>query len=267
VTGVIGTVLLRRLGGAETYAPAMGGLTAAERFAFDVAGYLVRRGALRGREVKALNAAVDELALPPPGRDVPSQRFGGHLHRSPAFVALLDHPAVFDVLVELCGPVLRLDHAYGIVMAPGTGGLGLHGGGTPFDPAQFYVVNGGRISCGLVAVQWSLVDHPAGAGGFRCVPGSHKASFPLADPVPPELVVDVPLAAGDVVIFTEALTHGTAPWRAPHERRTLLYKYSPGNSSWGKDEVLPPALAPMLSERQRLLFEPPYVAYRRPLTR
>ena len=65
--------------------------------------------------------------------------------------------AAYDVLVELCGPVLRLDHAYGIVMAPGTTGLGLHGGGTPFDPAQFYVVNGGRISCGLVAVQWSLV--------------------------------------------------------------------------------------------------------------
>ena len=42
--------------------------------------------------------------------------------------------------------MLRLDHAYGIVMASGTGGLGLHGGGTPFDPAQFYVVNGGRIS-------------------------------------------------------------------------------------------------------------------------
>jgi len=244
----------------------VGGLTASERYAFDVAGYLVRRGVLRPKELAALNAAVDALALPVPGDDLASQRFAGHLHRSAAFVALLDHPAVFDVLVEVCGPVLRLDHAYGIVMAPGTGGLGLHGGGTPFDPAQFYVVNGGRVSCGLVAVQWCLVDHPPGAGGFRCVPGSHKAAFPPPDPVPPELVVDVPLAAGDVVIFTEALTHGTAPWRAAHQRRTLLYKYSPGNSSWGKDEVLPPALAPMLTPRQRLLFEPPYVAYRRPLT-
>ena len=244
----------------------MGGLTASERYAFDIAGYLVRRGALIPSEVTALNLAVDALALPAAADDLASQRFANHLHRARSFVALLDHPAVFDVLVELCGPVLRLDHAYGIVMAPGTGGLGLHGGGTPFDPAQFYVVNSGRISCGLVAVQWCLVDHPAGAGGFRCVPGSHKASFPLADSIPPELVVDVALAAGDVVIFTEALTHATAPWRAPHQRRTLLYKYSPGNSSWGKDEVLPPALAPMLTERQRLLFEPPYVAYRRPLT-
>jgi hypothetical protein len=243
------------------------GLTASERYAFDIAGYVVRHGALSSRELATLNAAVDALVLPAAGHDLASQRFSGHLPRSPAFVALLDHPAVFDVLAELCGPVLRLDHAYGIVMAPGTGGLGLHGGGTPFDPAQFYVVNGGRVSCGLVAVQWCLVDHPPGAGGFRCVPGSHKASFPLPDPVPPELVVDVALGAGDVVVFTEALTHGTAPWRAAHQRRTLLYKYSPGNSSWGKDEVLPPALAPKLTDRQRLLFEPPYVAHRRPLTR
>src|SRR3954452_18774058 len=225
----------------------MGGLKASERYAFDVAGYLVRRGALRPSEVAALNDAVDAMRVRP-GDDIGSQRFSGHLHRSPAFVALLDHPAVFDVLVELCGPVLRLDHAYGIVMAPGTSGLGLHGGGTPFDPAQFYVVNGGRISCGLVAVQWSLVDHPAGAGGFRCIPGSHKASFPMTDPVPSELVADVALGAGDLLVFTEALTHATAPWQGPHERRTLLYKYSPGNSSWGKDEVLARRLASMLTE-------------------
>ena len=98
----------------------MGGLTASERYAFDVAGYLVRRGALKRRELAELNAAVDALHVPEPGDDIASQRFGGHLHRSRAFVALLDHPAVFDVLVELCGPVLRLDHSYGIVMRAGT---------------------------------------------------------------------------------------------------------------------------------------------------
>jgi ectoine hydroxylase-related dioxygenase (phytanoyl-CoA dioxygenase family) len=150
-------------------------------------------------------------------------------------------------------------------MAPDTEGLGLHGGGTPFDAAQFYVVQAGRISCGLVAVQWCLVDHPPAGGGFRCVPGSHRASFAPPEAMPDELVVDVALGAGDVLIFSEALTHATARWRVPHERRTLLYKYSPGNSAWGKDEVLPAELAPRLTERQRLLFEPPYVAYRRSL--
>jgi len=244
----------------------MAALTDAERYAFDIRGYLVRRQALTTAEVATLNAAVDALRLTPPGPSIQSQRFSGHLASSPAFVALLDHPAVFDIVVELCGPALRLDHTYGIVMAPGTSGLGLHGGGTPFDPAQFYVVNGGRISCGLVAVQWALVDHRPGEGGFCCVPGSHKASFPFPPAPLPSLAVEVPLTAGDVVIFTEALVHGTLPWRGPDDRRTLLYKYSPGNSSWGKDETLPAGLAPLLSERQRLLFEPPYVAYRRPVS-
>ena len=28
------------------------------------------------------------------------------------------------------------------------------------------------------------------------------------------------------LIFTEALSHGCAPWRAAHQRRTLLYRFS-----------------------------------------
>ena len=35
--------------------------------------------------------------------------------------------------------------------------------------------------------------------------------------------------AGDAVIFTEALTHGTKDWRGTHERRAFLYKYNPGH--------------------------------------
>jgi hypothetical protein len=242
-------------------------MTERERWWFDVHGYLVRRAALTAREVAELNRAVDALGVPRPGESIQSQRFKHHLHTDPSFVALLDHPAVFDVLVELCGHGLRLDHTYGIVMAPGTSGLQLHGGGAPFDPAQFYVVDRSGISCGLVAVQWVLRDQPAGSGGFCCVPGSHHASFPLPADVglDDEANVEVPLAAGDVVVFTEALTHGTLTWRGPYDRRTLLYKYSPGSSSWGKDETYDASLWPKLSPRQRLLFEPPYVAYRHQL--
>ncbi len=248
------------------YPGAVARLSDRERFELDVRGFLVRRGVLGARDLSALTAAVDALRLPPARDTIQSQRFRDHLHTSPAFVALLDHPAVIDVVLELCGPGARLDHAYGIVMSPGTSGLHLHGGAVPFDHAQFYVTAGGAISCGLVAAQWALVDHPPGAGGFCCVPGSHKAAFPspplaLDDP----MVVEVPMRAGDVVLFTEALTHGTLPWRGPGQRRTLLYKYSPGSSSWGRDERYDERLWPMLTERQRLLLEPPYVAYRRQL--
>ncbi len=37
-----------------------------------------------------------------------------------------------------------------------------------------------------------------------------------------------------VVIFNEALVHGTLPWRpADRMRRSILFKYSPGFMSWG----------------------------------
>jgi ectoine hydroxylase-related dioxygenase (phytanoyl-CoA dioxygenase family) len=235
-----------------------------ERYRFDVQGFLVRRGVLDRGEIEALNAAVDVLGVPPPGPDLSSQRFSGHLPVARRFRDLIDHPAVLEVVRETCGPNVRLDHTYGIVMSPGTSGLGLHGGATPFDPAQYYRVDGGRIHTGLVAAQWALVDHPAGGGGFMCVPGSHKAGFPLPSPFDPDLVAEVPLAAGDVVLFTEALTHGTLPWQGPHERRTLLYKYSPGNSAWGHVDW-PAGLLELCTPRQQLLLQPPSVGRHRPV--
>ena len=66
--------------------------------------------------------------------------------------------------------------------------------------------------------------------------------------------------AGSAVIFTETLAHGTLPWRAPYERRSILYKYSPGALSYSR-RYLPDGLADHLDElspSQRALLEPPY---------
>ena len=180
---------------------------------------------------------------------------------------LVDHDAVLDVVRELCGPQVRLDHAYGIVMAPGTAGLGLHGGGVPFDPAQYYLVDSTGIHTGLIAVQWAISDHAQGEGGFCCIPGSHKAHFgkPASIGSTHSLVREVPLQPGDVVMFTEALTHGTLPWTAPHQRRSLLYKYSPGSSSWDRRPPCAANAMSELTERQRRLCQPPSVAWHEPV--
>lgn len=242
-----------------------GAMTDAERYRFDLHGFLVRRGALTVGEVEALNAAVDVLAVPTPGPSIESQRFSNFLSVTRRFRDLIDHPAVLGVVRETCGANVRLDHAYGIVMSGGTSGLGLHGGGMPFDPAQYYRVDGGRISTGLVAAQWALVDHPPGEGGFICVPGSHKAGFIPPAALDTDLVLHVPMAAGDVAIFSEALTHGTAPWRRAELRRTLLFKYSPGHSAWSADPW-PPELFDLCTPRQRLLLQPPSVGRHQPVT-
>ena len=67
--------------------------------------------------------------------------------------------------------------------------------------------------------------------------------------------------AGSVVIFTEALCHGTAPWTGKHQRRSLLFKYTPGWESWNAEVAEPPQNVE-LTFRQRRLFEPPYFPHR-----
>ncbi len=237
----------------------------AERFRFDLQGFLVRRGALSAGEVAALGAAIDVVGVSPPGPDLASQRFSGFLSVARRFRDLIDHPAVLDIVRETCGSHVRLDHAYGIVMATGTSGLSLHGGAATFDPAQYYVTSGPRIHTGLVAAQWALVDHPPGSGGFVCIPGSHKAAFALPGGPDADLLVQVPLHAGDVVVFGEALIHGTQAWRAPYERRTLVYKYSPGSSAWSASPWTD-ELRAMCTPRQRLLLQPPSVGGHQPIT-
>src|SRR5437016_13851566 len=50
--------------------------------------------------------------------------------------------------------------------------------------------------------------------------------------------------------------HGTAPWRADHERRTLLYKYCVSHMAWSRARVLPPPDVTLTPRQQALLTEP-----------
>jgi hypothetical protein len=242
------------------------GLTEEQRYLLDLQGYVVLPGVLDADQVAHLHRVLDERRLPNPGTSIESQRFNGFLAWDEAFRDLLVHPQVLPVMAEMVGDRLRLDHCYGIVMAPGTDGLGLHGGATPFDAAQYALHRDGRMHHGLSVAMYALVDADEHQGGFLCVPGSHKANHPL--PRGAEhlgIARSVPHRAGDVIVFTEALTHGTARWLAPVERRHLLYKYSPGHLSWAVPQPIPADLEPLLDDRQRALLGPPSVASRQPL--
>jgi len=240
-----------------------------ERYLFDLWGYWVVEDVLSVDELAVLNAMIDQRNYPEPDETIQSQRFGGFLDwEGDAFRNLLNHPHIMPYLKELIGSKFRLDHAYGILMRKGNAGGTLHGGGTPYDPAQYYVFRNGKMYNGLTVVSWALTDALPGQGGFCCVPGSHKSNFPCPSnfrPVAhnPKCMVGVHQKAGDVVIFTEALTHGTLPWNADHPRRSILFKYSPGHSAWGAGRYSDSLREKMTSEDQRLLLEPPYVHNRK----
>ena len=76
-------------------------------------------------------------------------------------------------------------------------------------------------------------------------------------------VVQPVATAGDALFFTEALIHGTAPWNAGHERRTFLYKYSPGHNSFSHtyykiEDYFNP------TDQQRRILSPPSVGGKQP---
>jgi len=240
-----------------------------ERYLFDLNGYLAVRGALSAAVLAELNALMDErIAHDVPG-DATTHRFGDVLDWGPAVRTLIDHEPMLPYLEEILGADFRLDHDYADLIRSGKGPIGtrLHGGAMPFDPGQSYTFIEGRPRSGLLVIAYNLRDVGPNDGGFGCVPGSHKANLPF-----PEdwreleedrdgLVRAVTGPAGTAIIFTEAMTHGTLPWRGTGERRTLFFKYDPAAYAWGAafyDRDRWPDLTP----RQRAILESPNARYR-----
>lgn len=239
-----------------------------EQYLFDLQGYLVVPDALVGEQVGTLNAALDRDISDQMGSDERTHRFGRLLARDPTFRELIDNPRLTPYLEAILGPGFRLDHDYADVIRSGLGPIGaaLHGGGTPFTPAEYYHVRDGRIHSGLAVVAYNLRDVGPEDGGFACVPGSHKSAFPfpdewrdLSDPHP--VVRRVTGPAGTAIIFSEALTHGTLPWKGREERRTVFMKYSPSPISYAA-RYYDAQEYPDLSERQKAILEPPNARYR-----
>ena len=236
-----------------------------DRYVFDNHGYLVLPGVLSADEVAEINAALDRCVQWPPASGLPKEEISGWLGADSALRALIDHERVLPYLTEWLSPAARLDHYYAIFADAGTPPHTLHLGATPHVPGCTYGVHNGRIHSGLLVVSWALTDLPDGEGGFVCVPGSHKANFPCprevaaVDGAPPNTCVQVPMQAGDAILFTEAMTHGARAWNAPFTRRSLLFKYMPGHMAWSPGAPLTPGLLEVLTPRQRKMLEPPYI--------
>ena len=241
-----------------------------QQYLFDIQGYLVIEDVLSAQEITAFNQLLDENEVPAPGQ---TQRFGsapdgpGFLDWGQPFCDLLDHPAILPILRMRLGDCFRLDRIYGMSMQAGMGRGSLHAdyGATAPDagvqPGEYYAFRDNQIYNGFIVVTWNLCDTGPDLGGFCCIPGSHKSNYR----VPPQIAeapeaapcVMMPEApAGSVIMFTEALTHGTAAWHAAHERRSLLYKYCVSHIAWTSGRVQPPPRVD-LTARQQILFREP----------
>jgi hypothetical protein len=239
-------------------------LTDEEKFMFDLEGYVVLKNVLTRAECEDYIQMADAVWPPQPDDDK-VRRTEKISQWGQPFLDLIDHPLVLPHLVELLGNRMRADHDYCIFMDKGGVRNQLHGGPRLFETDHWYHYQDGVMRNGLTVATWNLTDAPEGAGGFTCVPGSHKSTFMrnLPDDVrrfdrSPHYVRQPPMEAGDVLIFTEALIHGTQPWQADHQRRTLLFKYSPPHSTW---TIKPYDIAnyPGATDQQKRLMAPPSV--------
>jgi len=273
-------------------------MDAYEKYFFDINGYVVVEDMLTAAEVAALNEAIDHnpdqiqlregeqllsgAAKQHGGRAAPNLK-GTHGRGDimnilnwpqpwcQPFRDLLSHPRALRYMLELIGDGFRYGNANGISMTAGAEGFLFHGGGSPRS-SYFYHFQDGRMWNGLMAVCYQLSDVNPGDGGYACIPGSHRANYPCPEDVRrleahPEWFKHLPLKAGSALVFTEALTHGTLPWKGSHERRTLLYRYGTGHMVYGSGPGVHPggyeSFKNELTPLQRALMEPPY-ASRRP---
>jgi ectoine hydroxylase-related dioxygenase (phytanoyl-CoA dioxygenase family) len=246
-----------------------------EKYIFDLNGYRVLRGVLSPEQVARCNEAIDRHAdqlvaherqfegdSKALASDVRQHWLSGMLGWDrpwcEPFRELLVHARVRPYLTEILGAGYRLNEGPDLVtMTKGCAGHYLHGGGIERpDFTQTYMWKHGKIYCGMTVVEFMLSDERPGDGGLAVIPGGHKSNYPLPEPIMfyeehQELVTELHVKAGDAVIFVEACTHGTLKWNADHQRRTMIYRYTPGFMEFGSKA--PDSMVEMTEEERSVM--------------
>ena len=270
-------------------------MSEAERYLFDLNGYIVIRGVLTPEEVQQANDAIEKRS------DLMIQRSDGALRNavkgtalygtgpgrkdlggvlewgaeSKVFKSVLAHPRLVPVFNGILGQGYRMDHLpFVIAQDRGAEGFQLHGGTVDCTSGEYnsdlaYTCHHGQIRSALLGCNVMLTDHNPGDGGFCVVPGSHKSNFKMPEGMVDgdkysEFIQQPPTKAGDVVLFSEGTVHGAMAWASDHQRRVCLYRFSPSTNVYGRSYFghdgggWPKAMYDDLSEAQLAVLEPPY---------
>jgi hypothetical protein len=236
-----------------------------DEYLFDLNGFILLRGVLSPEEVAEGNALVD--AIPPLQRgewqgwmqreDHPEHRGVSYqqvFELGGVFERMIDHPRYINYLFRFIGGHETHDHYHGpaaideaffSVRAAGEA-IPVHSGGHEMASRSAYRYHNGRFLCGEVNVLTAFTDIGPGDGATMVIPGSHKSNMihpaflrrdrPLewsdkgggsAEDV--ECAIEVHMRAGDMLLFVDALCHGSAKRTNPGERRISVYRYG---GSW-----------------------------------
>lgn len=269
-------------------------MSEAERYLFDLNGYIIIRNVLTPEEVAAANAVIDKHQAEMIERKEDALRnavkgtkmygdgtgrkdLGGVLEwgdDSKIFKSILAHPRLLPLFHGILGKGYRMDHLpFLIAQDKGAEGFALHGGTVDcstgmYNPELAYTCHNGFIRSALLACSVVLTDHDPGFGGFCVVPGSHKSNFKMPEGMVDgeahsEYIQQPATKAGDVVLFSEGTVHGALPWTQDTQRRVCLYRFSPATNVYGRSYFTengkwPEKMYEGLTDAQRAVLEPPY---------
>ncbi len=242
-------------------------VTDMERYLFDLRGYLVLRGAIAKDHVTALNDVLDEITqLDPPLAHgewyggVHAHTFGGQdgvnlqqiYEAGGPFERLIDHPNWIEKVKTFVGGQddfdshhgsLFIDENFASIRRKGEA-IGLHSGGHKITKRTQFRCENGRFACGQINILMALTDIGPGDGATMVIPGSHKANFEHPQTAQARMdqdevrsvddvegAIEVHMQAGDVLLFVDAISHGSAKRQNEQgQRRICVYRYG---ASWG----------------------------------
>jgi hypothetical protein len=257
-------------------------------YLFDLLGYRVLEQAIAPDQLQRVNDWVDAQPARQPGDwvgNIHVHSYQGHdgtnyqniIEGGEVFEEMMDNPPWYDaarryIVNDFNG--LSIQENFLNVREQG-GYIGIHSGG--HVPAAIFSFrhHTGAWNVGQINVLMALTDIGPGDGCTTVIPGSHKshethpALRAIGDRVgKPQSYNDdvvagdqigmreVHLKAGDALMFTDAICHGSAARTNPGHRRVMIYRYSPHNLLPRFNYLPSDELIARLTPERRQLIQP-----------
>ena len=186
------------------------------------------------------------------------------------FDCIVRDKALEDIHTTLAGSPIFISATYFIEKAGPAAGGGLHNGGFPMDRHIHYAYahTNQRFSCSSTKSVVILSDMMRFENGpFAAIPGSHKANFScpfdMTDASKNPMAVPVFAAPGDVIVFSEGMTHNAFAVTKDIVRRSVFFNYMPAinrdNLPHQHMSMYPDHVLSRLEDCLHLLTSPGYI--------
>ena len=255
-------------------------------YLFDIRGYRIIKGALSADQIQRINGWIDsqDIDALEPGQwigDVQTHTYGAKdginfqnvIEGGDVFEECIDHPSWFEQCkryIDQGAHRISIDENFLNIRRSG-GFIPVHSGGPLVRFTSNFRNHAGKWAVGQINILMALTDVHVGDGCTTLIPGSHKAhehhpanhgeggggawarGFSGADVVG---MVQAHLDAGDALMFTDAIMHGSLPRTNDGERRVMIYRYAPHLLAKRFNYLPSPELMSRLTPQRKQLVYP-----------